>query len=198
MAIEDFTDGEGAGAAGEGDQGDGGAGVVNANKQEAPGIQLPTDKDGYVKVKAEDLTSIFARLDKQAKDLDLLYRASDKNRLSRALGETEESLVKQVKISVWQDTGAHVIGWKLVKNVSEIVAGRWVEDQQVQVVFEEGEPVVVPLLEFYRKILQKDLADILERTEKSEKINGRVEKFELLSIQFEDGKKLTINSRFVN
>lgn len=192
--AEDFTDGEGAGAAGANEDGAG----EGVQKPEAPGIQLPTDKDGYVKVKAEDLQSIFTRLDKQAKDLDLLYRASDKNRLSRAMGENEESLIKKVKVSIWQDTGIHVIGWKMTKNVSEIIAGRWVEDQQVLVTFEEGEPINVTLLEFYRKILQKDLADILERTEKSEKVNGRVEKFEMLTVQFEDGKQLIINSRFVN
>lgn len=186
--TDDFTDGDNV------------KGAVNTDKQEIANVsaQFPSDKDGYVKVKAEDLTSIFTRLDKQAKDLDLLYKASDKNRLSRAMGENEESLIKKVKISIWQDTGIHVIGWKLVKNQSEIIAGRWVEDQQVQVVFEEGEPIIVSLLEFYRKILNKDLADILERTEKSEKVNGRVEKFEMLSVQFEDGKQLIINSRFVN
>lgn len=192
--AEDFTDGEDN----KKDEGDGGAGIVNADKQESSGIQFPADKDGYVKVKSEDLQSIFTRLDKQSKDLDLLYRASDKNRLSRAMGENEESLVKQVKISIWQDTGVYVIGWKMTKNQSEIIAGRWVEDQQVQVVFEEGEPITVSLLEFYRKILQKDLAEILERTQKSEKVNGRVETYEMLSVQFEDGKKLIINSRYVN
>lgn len=160
--------------------------------------EIKQEADGYVKVKAADLKNLFDRLDKQASDIDLLYRASDKNRLSRALSDGEESLVKQVKISIWQDNGEHVIGWKMIKNTSEIVNGRWVEDQTVQVVFEKSQPITVPLLEFYRKMLQKDLADILERTQKSEKVNGRTETYEMFVVKFADGKELTINSKFVN
>lgn len=156
------------------------------------------EKTEYVQVKAEDMKSLLSRLKKQDKDIELLYKASDKNRLSRAMGENEESLVKQVKVSIWQDNGSHVIAWKLIKNTCEIINGRWVEDQTVQVIFEEGEPVTVSLLEFYRKILQKHLADIIERTQKTEKVNGRSETYELLTVQFEDGKQLKINSKYVN
>lgn len=159
------------------------------------------DDDGtgdYVKVSRKDLSNLMDRLDKQNKDITLLYKASDQNRLSRAMGETEDSLIKKVKVSVWQDNGQHVIGWKMIKNQSEIVAGRWVEDQTVEIFFEEAKPVTVTLLEFYRKIFQKDLAEILERTQKIEKIHGRSEEYELFTVQFEDGKTLKINSKYVN
>lgn len=158
----------------------------------------PKIKEGgekLVQVKESDLNRLLEQLDKQAKDIDLLYKASDKTLLSKALGTGNESLIKTVKISFWEDNKQLVVGWKLTKNVSEIVLGKWVEDQQVLVIFENGDQQTVSLLEFYRRCLKKKVGEIIKRSTETDNEGGSVL---MLTVKFDDGKELKIDSTFVN
>jgi len=107
----------------------------------------------------------------------------------------DSNLIKQVKISKWEDNGKYIIAWKLMNNRCEVVMGKWIEEQNVTIVFEDGESVTVPLLEFYRKTINKVAADLLKRIEEIDEKNNKVTMF---NVQFPNGKKLTINSVFVN
>jgi len=149
----------------------------------------------FVQVKKEDLTRLFDTIEKQSKDIDLLYKASDKVRLSKAQSEGGEMLIHTAKVSKWDDTEKYVIGWKLTKNRCDIVNGRMIEEQQTQVVLDDGEVLEVPLLEFYRKIIRKDSGEIIST---NKKIDANGSSVNLLTIQFKDGKKIEINSNFIN
>jgi len=151
-------------------------------------------KSDTVEISRDDFNKLMDRLDKQAKDIGTLYQVADKSRLARAQGP-EENLIKQAKVSTWDDTGKFIIGWKLVSNRCEVVMGRWVEEQDVVIVFEDGETLKIPLIEFYRKTLHKISADIIARTEEFDEKNNKINMFKL---QFPNGKVLLINSAFVN
>ena len=152
------------------------------------------EKEEMIEVKKRDLDGLLERLDKMQKDQDLLFKASDKTRLSAERAKGESSLIKTVKISKWSDTDKFVIGWKLVSNRAEVVMGRWVEEQSTLVMLDDGETVTVPLLEFYRSILRKEVAEITSR-KKSTQNNIDTEIFE---VRFENGRVLEIDSKYVN
>lgn len=153
-------------------------------------------KEETVEVKKSDLDRMIAQMDKQAKDIDLLYKAADKSRLATEMNRGgSENLIKQVRVWTWDDTGKYIVGWKLNSNRCEVVMGKWVEEQVASVVLEDGEVITVPLLEFYRKTLIKKPADLLSRTDEYDTNNNKITIFK---VQFPNGKTLLINQAFVN
>lgn len=156
----------------------------------------PVDKSvDTVEIKKSDYDKLMAQLERNAKDIELLYKASDKHRMAKAIGDGGEILVRKAKVWTWDNTGNIVVATNLISNRSEIILGKWFEDQQVVVVFEDGSTVTVPYLEFSRKILNKIPADIIS-TSKSHDDNNR--EVVIYKLQFPNGKILEINSAFVN
>lgn len=154
-----------------------------------------TKKEETVQISRSDFDKLISTVEKQAKDIDLLYKAADKNRMSKAMGDGGEVLIKKAKVSTWDNTGKFIIGWKLITDRCEVVLGRWVEEQTVNLILEDGETMTVPLLEFYRKSLKKIAADIVSRTDEYDSQNNKVQ---MLKLQFDNGKTLMINSVFIN
>jgi hypothetical protein len=152
-------------------------------------------KEEMVQVKQSDLNAILGKLESYEKNIDLLMKASDKERLARAQGKNGKLLIPSVKIAKWDDTDELVIGWKAMTNKAEVVNGRYIEDLTTMIFFETAEAITVPTLEFYRKTIRKEVADVVGR---EQKIDERGNKIELLKIRFENGKELIINSSFVN
>lgn len=147
-----------------------------------------------VEVSKKHLNDLLERLDRQARDIDILYKASDKSRMAKALSEGGEVLIKQVKVWTWDDTGRIIIATELVSNKSEVVMGKWVEDQNVVVIFEDGKSETVPYLQFVRRTINKIPAEIVGTTKKTE--NGK--ESVIYKLQFPNGKVLEINAAFVN
>lgn len=170
---------------------------VNDDKKakEVPGPLKSKQDDNFVQVKKEDYERLMSQLERNAKDIDLLYKASDKSRLAKAMGDGGEVLVKQVRVWTWKDTGLFVTSTKLISNRSEIVQGRWIEDQTVKVILEDGSELEVPYLEFSRNILKKETADIISKTES---VDSDKRPVVIFNVQFPNGKTLSINSAFVN
>lgn len=145
-----------------------------------------------VEVKKEDLQRLFDRIEKQEKDIEILYKVADKGRLENQT-KNGEPLIKTCKISTFD--GNIIIAWKLKKNICEIVNGRWVEDQVTELIFEDGKVLELPILDFYRKIVKIDGVEILS---KSVSYNDKGEEESLLKLQLPDGKVLEIKSNYIN
>lgn len=165
-----------------------------ANK-EGSTIKPEKEKKDVVEIKREDFDKMMSQLEKQARDIDLLYKAADKKSMAKAVGEGGEVLIKQAKVRTWDDTGKFIIAWKLISNKCEVVMGRWIEEQNASIILEDGEVITIPLLEFYRKTLHKVSGDIISRTDEYDENNNKVQIFK---IQFPNGKTLLVNSSFVN
>lgn len=148
-----------------------------------------------IELKKSDYDKLMAQLERNAKDIDLLYKASDKHRMAKAMNQGGEILVHTAKIWTWDNTGKIVIATNLLSNRCEVVQGKWIEDQQVAVVLEDGETITVPYLEFSRKILNKIVAEIVGTTKERDRNNNEVV---ILKLQLPNGKKLEINQAFVN
>ena len=135
---------------------------------------------------------MLATIEKNQKDIELLYKASDKTLLSKALSSEGKTIIPTVKIALWGDSGKHVVGWgPMVKNIAEIIMGRPVEDQVRQIFLEDGEELTVPYLESVRRMNVFDKAEILS---KQQGPDGIVE----FKVQFANGKILLIKDTFVN
>jgi len=158
-------------------------------------VPVEDTKKQTVELSRHDFDQLMAKLEKQTKDIELLYKASDKQRMAKAMNEGGEVLIKTAKVSTWADTGKFVIGWKLKTNRCEVVMGRWIEEQDATVVLEDGSTLTVPLIEFYRSIIKKISGDIISRTSEYDSQNNKIE---ILKIQFPNGKKISINSAFIN
>jgi hypothetical protein len=169
-----------------------------AKKETAPKKEKkeadPKPVEEMVQVKKSDLDSIFNKLEKYEKNIDLLMKATDKQRLSKEMGKGK-TLIPSVRIAKWDDSDDYVIGWKAVTNKAENINGRYFEDLTTSVFFEDRETITVPMLEFYRKTVRKDEADVIGREEKIDEKGNRVE---LLKVKFDNGKEIFINSKFVN
>jgi hypothetical protein len=159
------------------------------------GAPVKEKVEDTVEVKREDLNALLARVDKQAKDISLLYQAADKQKLSKAMNDGTENLIKTVKISTWDNTDGLVVGWKLVTNRCEVVLGRWIEEQTVNLILDNGEVLQVPLLEFYRKTLRKVVGDLVSKNQTTDAYGTQVV---LFTVQLPSGRKIEINSAFVN
>ena len=161
------------------------------------GTQTPKEpEEPTIQIKKSDFDMLMKTVETLSKDRDTLFKAADKNRLARVNDSNSQNLVKKVKISKWKNNGMYIIGWKLTSNVSEILPGsnRWVEDQRTMLVFEDGSTIEVPLIEYYRSTIAKDVADIIASTQKFINEENIVE----YQVEFANGKKLLIDSRFVN
>jgi predicted RNase H-like nuclease (RuvC/YqgF family) len=158
-----------------------------------PEDELP--KEDTIEIKRTDFDNMMKQLERQSKDIDLLYKAADKSKIAKELGKEGENLIKQAKVSTWDDTGKFIVGWKLITNKCEVIMGKWIEEQTVVINFEDGETLIVPLLEFYRKTLKKVNGDIISRVDQYDENNEKIIMFKL---QFPNGKVLLLNSVYVN
>lgn len=155
-----------------------------------------TKKEDTVEIKKSDYDRLMEQLERNAKDIELLYKASDKHRMAKAIGQGGEILVHTVKLWTWDNTGKIVVGTNLVSNRCEVVQGRWIEDQSMAVVLEDGEVLTVPYLEFSRKTLNKLIGEIIST--KKQLDNATKKEVVILEVQLPNGKKLEINQAFVN
>lgn len=171
-----------------GDEGEGKGEEGGAKNVELGGEEM-------VQVKKSDLDLIFKKMEDLSRGQADLFKVADKNRLARLAESAGGALIRQVKISKWPRNDQYIVGWKLTKNLSEIMpgTGRWVEDQSTTLFFEDQTFEDVPLIDFYRMPI-KELADIIETNNVQR--NGK--SFTVFTVEFENGKKLSIDSNFVN
>ena len=153
-------------------------------------------KEETVTVKKSDLDLLLSKLDTLTKNQDLLFKASDKSRLAKVMSDGNNVLIHTAKIAKWDGTDKYVIAWKLNNNRCEVFNGKWIEDQETSVVFNDGEVIKVPLLEYYRKTVVKESGDIISR---ESIFNPETQQNdEMMTIQFSDGNKIKINSIYIN
>lgn len=153
------------------------------------------NKEEMIQVSKSEFDRVLKMVETLSKDRDTLFKVADKGRLARIADQQGRDLIRQAKISKWPGNGLYIIGWKLAKNMSEIVpgTGRWVEDQSTTLVFEDHSTVEVPLIDFYRMPI-KETADIVE-SQSGEK-NGV--SYTIITVEFPNGKRLSIDNKFIN
>ena len=162
---------------------------------------LTKDKEGeeeVVPVKKADLDRLFQTIERQTKDINILYQAGDKARIAQVRNAESGPLIHTAK--AWRLTkpgkneGKLMVAWQLVKNTSEVIGGRWVEDQQEVVFLEDGGKEELSLQEFYR-FREAVVGEITKRTTG---VDTKGESEITFTLTFPDGKKIDLGQNFIN
>lgn len=152
-------------------------------------------KEKKITITQTEFNKLLDTIEKLSKGQETLFNVADKSRLARHQAMSGDALIRTAKISIWD--GKYILGWKLMKNVSEIMpgTGRWVEDQSTMLVFEDGETLEIPLIDFYRKIT-KESGEIVNQTDQLDEVTKK--KVTVFTIELKTGKQINIDNRFVN
>lgn len=169
--------------------------------EEAPKVKAAEEtpkpkKEDVVEIKRSDFEKMMKTLEKQSKDIELLYKTADKNRIAQEMNKGGEPLIRQAKISLLDDTDRLVVGWSdLLVNRCEVVMGKWIEEQTVNMVMDDGEIIPMSYLESVRRTSHKVLADIIGT---SNDVNEKGVSRTIYKVQLPTGKVLLIDKTFIN
>lgn len=167
---------------------------MDESKKDLTGVTI--DNEETVSVKKTDLDRLFKTIDRQSKDIETLYKAADKGKIAEARwNDRNASLVKTCKLSRWDYTGQLILAWKMTENFSEIIAGREVANQKVEIFFEDGKTELVQLLDFYRHRKPEIVVEIIGEIKGVDDKGNTTTEFK---VQFPDGKQLVISEKFIN
>jgi len=174
------------------------------DKIEAPeGLVLPEKKpkketDEEVTIPKKTLDAILSSLEdlkardtKRDAEIAILRGAADKARLNKLENNQDGNLIRTAKIGMWE--GLPVIGWANVKDEVGFRDGRLQVTQKVMIFLDEGKEkpkeVEVDYL-FWAQNTTTQSGEVIETLSRG----GR----DYWTIELKDGKKLTLDTRFVN
>lgn len=146
-------------------------------------------EEDVVSIPRSTLEEILATVASLQKTQDAMLKVEDKNKLI-AIDRlrNEGRLVKEVKLR--EVGGLVVVGWKMTKNDVYFLDGRLVEDQEVEVWFEDETKRTIKLREWATLPSYK----VYEVIEESKDATGEV----YFTVRGEDGKEIKINIKYVN
>jgi len=166
--------------------------LKNREEEEAK-VSEDKNKD-IVEVSKKDLKDFLARLDTLESENKKLLKVADVSRLHN-LSEKErasKALIRVVALSRLGEDGPFIIAWKMTKNESRVDGNRMIEDQRMEVFFEDGKSKELSLKDFYRNVSKKTKAEIVKRA--TDEKSGK----EILTVEMKDGKRLDISIEYVN
>lgn len=162
-------------------------------KEEPKVIPKVEEKKKKVEVDADVLSKIMEEMSDLRKQVNQVESTSSQDQVRKleALRATGK-LVKSVKIRSYLRDGIEimVLGWKTVRDDVWVADGKLHENQIIGVFFADGKEKETPLAEFTRNTKYYSYEVIKE----GRLNNGEVE----FTVILNDGKEVTINSKFVN
>lgn len=166
--------------------------INQASASPASSVTPPKeDKKDSTKVEVE--VSVLEELLRKVKDLEDGQRQLEQTAPQDQIRKIEAlrasgKLVKSVKIRKYDNK--LVTGWKMIKDNVWVADGKLNEEQIFAVYFEDGNSTEVNQINFTRGTLYEPFEVVAE----GKTANGDVE----FTVMLENGKKLVINSKYVN
>lgn len=146
-------------------------------------VQVPKEQ-------LEKLMNLVPAVERLTKDNEALMFAADRARLQafNERGQTPGNRTVKLLTYVGEDRVRKVIlAWSKIKDdVYKAPNGAWVEDQIMEVIFEDDTKIQLPLLSFYRNTADKIKAEVLE------------DKGDSFKVKTVEGKEYLIGKMFVN
>jgi len=147
---------------------------------------IPSAGDSLAELKKE-----IESLKEQNQSLsDLLLQVADKKQLAIYYQKHQQKVPPTVKLRTIK--GKVIIGWRTVKDevYQDPATRRWVEEQIVEVMFEDGSSKQYPLLDYVR-LYQHINAQVISTVTDSD---GRI----AFKVKADNGKEYVISAEFVN
>lgn len=166
-------------------------------KEEDAKAKKENSKKNTVEVDADFLKNLMDQV-KQVPDLvskvqelgDMVRNTADASRLEKFDASRKKSILPQVKIRFYDKQP--VVAWRMLQDevYYDNSKGVWHEKQIRELTLLDGSKVEMSYLDSEKKV-DKVVADVITR-------NRDFENNEIMIVQFADGQRLTIDSRFIN
>lgn len=158
-------------------------GTKPENKNEPGMVQVPKEQ-------LEKLMGLVPVVEQLQKDNEALLAVADRAKLQIFNEKQQAPGNKIVKLLTYVDenrTRKVILAWSKIKDeVYKAPNGAWVDDQIMEVVFEDDTKKQLPLLTFYRNTADKIKAEVLE------------DKGDSFKVKTVEGKEYLIGKMFVN
>jgi len=120
-------------------------------KEEAKEEVVKDEEDDSIRIKKDELDNIKKTLKKLADDNKMLLAVADKKGTSLYYQRHKEKLPSDVKIR--KIDGKVIIAWKTIDDevYQDSATGRWIEKQNIQLLFEDGSTKDINLRDFNRR-----------------------------------------------
>lgn len=163
------------------------------------------EKEEKVEVSKKTLETILQRLEEQDEyikrskenekrrndEIEMLKSISDKARLAKWEQQNRGSLIRNAKVSFWE--GSPILGWMKGKDEVGFRDGRLQVNQTIKLFVDKGEkePEIVELEYLYwAQNVDGQSGEVVEKLQR----DGN----EFWTIQLSDGRKVTLDIRFIN
>jgi hypothetical protein len=164
-----------------------------ATNQQPPQEPQSTDKPEMISVpkdQLEKLMNLVPAVEQLQKDNEALLAVADRAKLQIFNERQQAPGNKIVKLLTYMDEERNrkvILAWSKIKDeVYKAPNGAWVEDQIMEVIFEDDTKKQLPLLMFYRSTADKIKAEVLE------------DKGDSFKVKTAEGKEYLIGKMFVN
>lgn len=156
------------------------------------------EKDEKVTVSKKALDAILDRLEamekkdaEKDKKIEMLTNISDKARLAKYEEQSTGKLIRTARISFWKNMP--VVGWQTVKNEVGFIEGRLRVNQVVRLFMDNGtkEPVTEEVDYLYwAQNIDGQSGEVVNRSTS--------DAGEFWTVELKDGRKITVDIRFIN
>ena len=128
---------------------------IKDEKETKPSSAPAEQNEGKIAVPKSTLDALIAEVKDSKKQIKMLTEVADKSRLMRYRSAHKEIELKKVRVSTLN--GKIIVAWSMVTNdVYQDGQGRWHENQQVRIIFEDNTKKIISYLEFVRQITKVD------------------------------------------
>ena len=138
----------------------------------------------------DKLMGLIPAVEQLQKDKDALMAVADRAKLQAFNERQQQPGNKIVKLLTYVDedrTRKVILAWSKIKDdVYKAPNGAWIEDQIMEVIFDDDTRKQLPLLTFYRNTADKIKAEVLE------------DKGDSFKVKTAEGKEYLIGKMFVN
>jgi len=148
------------------------------------------EKQETITLNKEAFESLQRDLETVKKNNEMLLKIADKKALARFYQKHQQKLPLLVNLRIMN--GKIIVGWdKMPANdVRKISQNKWIEDQRVKVLYEDGTKDEMSYLQF------KDGYNLIQCKRMGVIQRGNMTALEL--IRLDNGEKYTVDVRFVN
>ena len=148
-------------------------------------------KDEIVTMPKKDFEDMKAAMEEMTKTTNMLLQVADKKSLATFYARNKHKLPTEVNLRMLH--GKIIIGWRSI--VDEVYLDpqtkKWVENQEVEVLFEDNTVAKMPLMSFYRDYQQVLCRKTGEKTD----AQGNIA---LMLTRLDNGKEYVVGTPYVN
>jgi hypothetical protein len=162
-----------------------------SKKTQTKEVASEANEENKVEVPIDFLETLKADIANLKKDRDMLLSVADKKSLSLFYQRNQKDLPKEIGIR--EINGKVIIGWRTLTNeVFEEAPRKWVERQDVEILYQDGSKDQMRMVDFnrlYKKIMCRRVGVIKDEA------SGQTA-FKL--VRLDTGEEMTIADTFVN